>query len=150
MSCERTVAINQPAEISPGQRPIYSVVQELPVTAIAYLLPTEISPWTSAICGDVLRHWKAVGFVVINDKDRLIEVIQEQYRDTPKPIAEKLVGDLIKEGMFREEEGWLIPLKPMLSCATDREVKPNPAWWCYIPSFSNVSISLSKVPVSAT
>lgn len=138
--------VQQAIEMGDSNHKIYTPIKELPVKAASVaLLPRETSSWTMHICADVLRHWEEKGFVLIYDKGRFTDVIDEQYEAGKRPTAEELVSDVIKEGMFREENGYLIPLKPLLSCATGREVTPKTAWWCFVPTHSDVSISLKAI-----
>ncbi len=137
--------INQSVEMNEASHDTYTLIKELPVKAVApVLLPRGTSSWTTYICANMLRHWEHVGFVPIYDKEMFMDVIEQSYKQDDKtPKTEELVADIIKEGMFREENGYLVPLKPLLSCATGKDVEPHTAWYCYTQTYSDVVISLT-------
>jgi len=140
---DRTIT-RQLSEDESRHKPTYLAIEELPVKTIWPALPRRTNPWTdawtNAMCCDILRHWEHVGFVLIYNKEMYIDVIQEQYH-IPISKAESLVEGTLKEGMFREQDGWLIPEKPMLSLATDRKVTPGTSWICYTKTYYDIGIS---------
>ena len=129
-------------------------IEELPVKNTS-MVQIEIAgtSWEDSICYLVLLHWEEIGCVALCGKEALINAIMDGRGDIkyerPEETCEKIkksVEFLISQGIFKEEiengEKWLIPLNPLLKCATPHP-KEQGISWCFMPTYYNVSISLA-------
>jgi len=120
----------------------YLLLEQLPVKAFfTEKLHPVSGDWEHAVCVQLLRHWKEVGCVALYRKERVVDVTAEAYKDMAIEEAQKIIASLIQQGVFREEDGWLIPLRPILECATDHVVERGfPSF--LVKTYYDVTISL--------
>jgi len=100
-----------------------------------------------SILNHILRIWKQAGSVLILDRDCLDCSIQEHARHPSYWSSDfilETVNKLVEKNYLTDQNGWLIPEKPLLSCATDREVNTNEAWMCYTKTHYDIKISLRE------
>lgn len=130
----------------------YFSIQDLPVKSVQAGIGLGIgslnlmSAWDRHLCSEILRHWKSIGSVAIYDKEWQVITAEEAFRLTAEK-AEKIINSLIANKVFREEGNWLIPLKPLLSCATPNSVKVNFPW-CLVKTYSDTEIMLKTARYS--
>ncbi|TRZ83495.1 hypothetical protein D4R86_00680 [bacterium] len=98
--------------------------------------------WERNVCNQILKHWKDLGCIVLYEKENMITTIVEAYDNMTAEQANEILESLIQKEVFREEREWLVPLKPLLRCATDRAVEKNFSW-CLVDTYRNISISLA-------
>jgi hypothetical protein len=117
-------------------------IKELPVKDTCYL--TETSYWTGNICVHILKQWEHAGFVLINNRQKLTDEIHEDFHLSSTLEAKGLINSAIKEGVFIEQDGWLIPGKTLLRCASSRKADPYPygdtTWADCASTYENVKI----------
>lgn len=119
----------------------YYLIHEIPVQHVFHCeIPLSVDWRERGMCSEVLRSWAKQGCVVLFKKQALIEVACEQH-DSTVGFEKRILESLIRNGIFREEDGWLIPLKPILKCATDHVVPRNfPS--CLVRTHYDVAISI--------
>ncbi len=129
-----------------AERPPFLIIEELPVKNF-YLSAVHVSSSEYSILNHILRIWKQAGSVLILDRDCLDCSIQEHARHPSYWSSDfilETVNKLVEKNYLTDQNGWLIPEKPLLSCATDREVNTNEAWMCYTKTHYDIKISLRE------
>lgn len=113
----------------------YVEVKELPVVSVkpggfdgGRMVPEHINVIAGVLGADMLRHWTDRGCVVMSRREEVIQVACECYLGCTPDIAGQILDSWVREGVFREEDGWLIPEEKMLVCGSPEPVAPGQFW----------------------
>jgi hypothetical protein len=116
---------------------------QLPVQNTHHLSTMDLGSNEQRLVADILRDWKQERFVGLYKKKNFCAAIAEDMKISEKK-AEEIIKSLLRNGIIREEDGYLIPLTPLLECATPHEViAPRESWWSYTYTYHDVNIVLT-------
>jgi hypothetical protein len=116
---------------------------QLPVQNTHHLSTIDLGSNEQRLVAYILKGWEQERFVGLHKKKNFCTAIAEDMKISEEK-AEEIIESLIRSGIIREEDGWLIPLTPLLECATPHEViAPGESWWSYTYTYYDVNIVLT-------